>query len=167
VGGGCDLDWITEDLAIGGCCAPERFKDLARKHGLGAVVDVRAEAVDDAMAWDLCGVTFLSLPTDDHAAIAPSMLQAGLVFAETARSAGRRLLIHCQHGIGRSVMLALCVLVERGMQALDALTLIKARRHRASPSVAQVEAWRAWLAERGQAPPRFEACAAIVYARTG
>jgi len=167
VDGACDLDWITEDLAIGGCCAPGALSHLALRHRLGAVIDLRAEAIDDAAAWERCGVSFLSLPTEDLAAIGPSMLQAGLVFAQTARGAGRRLLIHCQHGIGRSVMLALCVLGERGVEALDALVLIKTRRHRASPSPPQLEAWRAWLAERGQTPPGFEACAAIAYARAG
>lgn len=165
MGGGCDLDWITPDLAVGGCCAPERVADLAREHGLGAVIDLRAETTDDAASWRRCGVTFLSLPTEDHAAIAPPMLRAGLDFAETARLAGRRLLIHCQHGIGRSVMLALCVLVARGGDALDALAMVKARRPKASPSPAQMEAWRDWLAGQGRAPPAFEACAAIAYRR--
>ena len=163
--GACDLDWITDDLAVGGFCAPDGLARLAREQGLGAVIDVRAEAVDDAGDWDRCGVTFLSLPTPDHAAIAPMMLRAGLAFAERARGAGRRLLIHCQHGIGRSVMLALCVLGQGGMAPLDALTLIKSRRRQASPSVAQMEAWRVWLADQGATPPRFEACAAIAYAR--
>jgi hypothetical protein len=165
VGGGCDLDWITPDLAIGGRCAPDGVEALARGQGLGAVIDVRAEEIDDPAVWDRCGVTFLSLPTDDHAAISAPMLRAGLDFAETARVAGRRLLIHCHHGIGRSVMLALCVLVERGAHALDALALVKARRTKASPSVAQLEAWRAWLTARGQVTPTFDACAAIAYRR--
>lgn len=165
MGGACDLDWITRDLAIGGRCAPDAVDALASRHGLGAVIDVRAEEIDDAAAWDRCGVTFLSLPTEDHGAISPSMLRTGLDFAESARIAGRRLFIHCQHGIGRSVMLALCVLVERGADALDALTLVKTRRAKASPSVAQMEAWRVWLSTRGQIPPTFEACAAIAYAR--
>lgn len=161
----CDLDWITEDLAVGGCCAPGRLADLARDHDLGAVIDLRAETVDDAASWRRYGVEFLSLPTEDHAAIAPAMLHAGLDFAQTARLADRRLLIHCQHGIGRSVMLALCVLVARGGDALDALSLVKARRPQASPSPAQMEAWRDWLAMQGRTAPAFEACAAIVYGR--
>ncbi len=163
--GGCDLDWITCDLAVGGCCAPKSLADLARDHGLGAVIDVRAETIDDAATWRRCGVAFLSLPTEDHAAIAGAMLRTGLDFAENARAAGRRVLIHCQHGIGRSVMLALCVLVARGSDALDALALVKARRPKASPSPVQMEAWRAWLAEQGRTPPAFAACAAIAYGR--
>ncbi|WP_297509968.1 dual specificity protein phosphatase family protein [uncultured Caulobacter sp.] len=167
MGDGCDLDWITEDLAIGGCCAPEALASLARDHRLGAVIDARAEAIDEAAAWESQGVVFLSLPTEDHAAVTPEMLRTGLDFAERAQRTGRRLLIHCQHGIGRSVMLALCVLVERGMGALEALVLVKSRRRKASPSVEQIEAWRAWLSRRGQAAPSFEACAAIAYARAG
>jgi protein-tyrosine phosphatase len=72
-------------------------------------------------------------------------------------------LIHCQHGIGRSALLALCVLVDCGHEPLAALELAKSRRAKVSPSPAQYEAWATWLRGREIAPPSFDAFAAIAY----
>ncbi len=158
-----DLDWLTPALAIGGCFAPEIAELLAREHRISGVVDLRAEACDDEPVLRRHAIELLHLPTEDHCAVAPRMLHAGVAFAARHLDAGSRVLIHCQHGIGRSALLALCVLVDRGHAPLAALELAKTRRAKVSPSPAQYEAWAAWLRERGAAVPSFDAFAAIAY----
>jgi hypothetical protein len=77
--------------------------------------------------------------------------------------------IHCEHGIGRSATLALCVLVASGHAPLDALELAKTQRPLVSPSPARYEAWVRWLARWRVAHrpawdlPEFEAFKAIAY----
>jgi hypothetical protein len=163
----CDFNWITEDLAIGGRCAMEHAETLAREHGVGAVIDLRAEDCDDPRVWGECGLLFLHLPTDDHAAIDLAMIDQGVAFARSARAMARRLLVHCEHGIGRSAMLVLCILTDRGVEPMAALRLVKERRARVSPSPAQYEGWVAWLRLRtpsGQAaPPTYAAFAEVAY----
>lgn len=156
-------DWVTTELAVGGSFPVERAERLARELGVGAVVDLRAEACDDAATLARCGLVFLHLPTRDHHAVSPAMLAEGVAFAAAQRAEGRRLLVHCEHGIGRSALLALCVLVDRGLPPLEALELAKRRRAVLSPSPAQYQAWRAWLDARGVEPPDFDAFAAIAY----
>ncbi|MDP8917227.1 MAG: dual specificity protein phosphatase family protein [Pseudomonadota bacterium] len=158
-----NLDWITPELAVGGSFPTERAEHLARELGVGAVVDLRAEACDDEEVLRRHGLVFLHLPTLDMHAVSPAMLAAGVDFCRTQLGAGRKLLIHCEHGIGRSALLALCVLVDAGMAPLEALELAKARRALVSPSMAQYEAWSAWLLDRGIEPPGFEAFAAVAY----
>lgn len=158
-----DLDWLTPALAIGGCFSSELSEALAREHHISGVVDLRAEACDEAQALARHGLELLHLPTADHCAVAPPMLRAGVAFAARHLDAGRRVLVHCQHGIGRSALLALCVLVDRGHEPLAALELAKSRRAKVSPSPAQYEAWAAWLRDRGIGPPSFDAFAAIAY----
>jgi hypothetical protein len=51
----CDFDWITDDLAIGGRCAMDRAEAFAREHGVGAVIDLRAEDRDDPELWSDAG----------------------------------------------------------------------------------------------------------------
>ncbi len=75
------------------------------------------------------------------------------------------MLIHCQHGIGRSALLALCVLVDQGWQPLDALTHAKDRRAQVSPSRSQYEGWAAWLRARGKSTRRTTTASAA--SRTG
>lgn len=158
-----NLDWITPELAVGGSFPSEQAEHLARALGLGAVVDLRSEACDDETVLARHGLLFLHLPTDDLNAVSRPMLDEGVRFTAAQLDAGRRVLIHCEHGIGRSALLALCVLVHRGLTPLEALELAKSRRARVSPNPPQYEAWCDWLEAGGIQAPGFDAFAAIAY----
>ena len=158
-----NLDWITPELAVGGSFPSERAEHLALELGIGAVVDLRAESCDDEAVLLQHGLLFLHLPTLDMHAVSPAMLGDCVAFSRTQLAAGRKLLIHCEHGIGRSALLALCVLVDAGMAPLEALELAKRRRALVSPSPDQYQSWAAWLRQRGTEPPDFDAFAAIAY----
>ena len=158
-----DFHWVMDGLAVGGCFPVESAPALARDHAIRAVVDMREEACDDADALARAELRFLHLPTPDLHAVLPEMLNRGVAFAAEHLDRDERVLIHCQHGIGRSAMLALCVMVNRGMEPLKALAQAKQRRMHVSPSPIQFEGWAAWLRERGHRPPPFEQFAAIAY----
>jgi protein-tyrosine phosphatase len=164
-----NLSWITDDLAVGGSFSTHDAERLARELGIKAVVDLRVEACDDAAVLKRHGIAFLHLPTEDHCAVSGPMLRKGVAFAGRHLDRAERVFLHCQHGIGRSALLALCVLVSRGHEPFSALRLAKERRSLVSPSPAQYEAWTEWLegwkAETGAAwtVPDFDAFAAIAY----
>jgi protein-tyrosine phosphatase len=155
------FSWITDMLAVGG-----RFEDaeaLARDHGIAAVIDLREEDRDDEHVLRRHGIALLHLPTPDMLGVSLRMLDDGVAFANRYLDAGKRVLVHCQHGIGRSAMLALSVLVSRGMSPLEALALAKDRRGVVSPSPEQFEAWTVWLRAHGYPVPTFAAFATIAY----
>ncbi|HEY8381452.1 MAG TPA: dual specificity protein phosphatase family protein [Microvirga sp.] len=164
-----NLTWITADIAVGGSFPADRAEHLATALAIRAVVDLRGEACDEEALLHRHGIAFLHLPTPDHGAVTEAMLDDGVAFAGAHLDRGERVLIHCEHGIGRSATLALCVLVSRGLAPLDALELSKSRRPLVSPSPAQYEAWIAWLArwQAGRAVPwtipSFDAFKAIAY----
>jgi protein-tyrosine phosphatase len=164
-----NLSWITDHLAIGGSFRSEAAEALARELRISAVIDLRIEACDDVALLRRHGIAFLHLPTEDHCAASQPMLREGVAFARRHLDRGKRVLIHCEHGIGRSATLALCVLVARGQAPLEALSLAKRRRSLVSPSPGQYEAWVSWLQgfqrESGAswAIPTFDAFAAIAY----
>jgi protein-tyrosine phosphatase len=171
VGPALDLSWITETFAIGGSFAPNQTEALAREHGVEAVVDLRGEGCDDEVLLAKHGIELLHLPTIDFEPISPRMLQRGIAFVTAHLTGGRRVLVHCAEGIGRSALLGLCVLVECGHAPISALVLAKSRRSQVAPSRAQYEAWARWLAsrrdERGAlwSIPTFEQFKAIVHRR--
>ena len=160
-----DLSWITADLAVGGRIQPGGAAVLAAEHAVGYVIDMREEACDDEAELAACGLRFLRLPTRDHHAPTQAQLDTGAAFADQAGREGGKLLIPCEHGIGRSATLALCVLAARGFEPLAALRRAKDRRALVSPSPAQYEAWAAWLRRRVSeaAIPGFDDFKAIAY----
>lgn len=164
-----NFDWITPTLAVGGSFPPEAIETLARDHGVAAVVDARAEAVDDEALMARHGIAFLHLPTDDMFALSDDDLDAGVAFASAHIDRGERVVIHCEHGIGRSALLALCVLVARGEAPLGALERAKTARARVSPSPHQFEGWAKWLDRHRRQTgakwslPSFDAFADIAY----
>jgi predicted protein tyrosine phosphatase len=158
-----NFDWITDDLAVGGCFPIERAAHLAAEHGIGAVVDLRQEACDDEAELAAAGLAFLHLPTPDLDPVSVAMLDSGVAFARDRIAAGDKLLIHCQHGVGRSALLALCLMVDQGWEPLDALSQAKDRRAAISPSPSQYQGWVRWLEHRGKAAPDFHAFGCIAY----
>jgi hypothetical protein len=158
-----DFHWLTGSLAVGGCFPIDRSSELARDHGIGAVVDLRQEDRDDDRRLRDAGIAFLHLPTPDLQPASTDMLDRGVRFARDQIGSGRRVLIHCHHGIGRSALLALCVLVDQGHEPLDALRLAKDSRELISPSLSQYQGWAEWLGSRGIAAPDYHSFGCIAY----
>jgi len=157
------FNWLTDDIAVGGCFPIERAAELGREHGVGAVVDLRAEDCDDPAQLAAAGLAFLHLPTPDMEPASVAMLEAGVDFARERLARGEKVLIHCQHGIGRSALLALCVMVDQGWAPLEALSQAKDRRAVISPSPSQFRGWVRWLEQRGVAAPDFHTFGCIAY----
>ena len=148
-----DLHFVTPGLAVGARFPMEAAARLAREHGVARVIDVRVEACDDEQVLRVHGIRLLHLPTQDTCAVSQERLRHGVAFASEGLDRGERVLVHCQYGIGRSALLALCVLVARGDAPLPALERLKAARPVISPSPEQLEALIAFSArvrtERG------------------
>jgi predicted protein tyrosine phosphatase len=139
-----NFDWITDHLAVGGSFRREQTERLT-EHGIRAVVDLRNEDVDDERLLGRHGIELLHLPTQDMCGVAQEHLDRGVRFAVRHLDRGERVLVHCEHGIGRSAVLALCILVQRGRAPLEALDLLKDRRARIAPSPEQFACWSRWL----------------------
>ncbi len=158
-----DLSWLMEGLAVGGCFPLERAAELAKSHGIRGVIDLREEDCDDEEVLKRAGVGFLHLPTPDLHPAPVTMLDQGVRFAGEHLDRGDAVLIHCQHGIGRSPLLALCVMVDRGLEPLAALEQAKDRRLKVSPSELQYRGWAEWLRSHGHTVPDYHAFGCIAY----
>jgi hypothetical protein len=163
-----NLDWLTEDLAIGGSFPPEATPRLAREYEITRVVDLRDEDCDEIVSLRRHGIRHLHLPTPDARAISPADIARGVAWVARAIAARRKVLIHCQHGIGRSALLAMCVLVDAGVPPLETMLLAKDAREVVSPSPEQLGAFLSFAGQRRRATapwvvPSFESLAAIAY----
>jgi hypothetical protein len=136
-----NMSWVNDHLAVGGRIRPGDIKTLALS-GVTHVVDTRSEYSDDKDALAKEQIDLLYLPTPDTYPLSIEQLMQGSEWADKHIREGGRVLIHCEHGIGRSVLLTCAVLVYEGMHARDALALVKRKRWQASPNQRQVNRLR-------------------------
>jgi protein tyrosine phosphatase (PTP) superfamily phosphohydrolase (DUF442 family) len=132
-----NLSWVTNHLAVGGRIRPEDIKALGLL-GVTHVVDTRAEYSDDEQALAKENIELLYLPTRDTFPLTVEQLMQGAAWVDARIKQDGRVLIHCEHGVGRSVLLTCAVLVYGGMHARDALQLVKLKRWQAAPNHRQV-----------------------------
>ncbi len=133
-----NMSWVTDTLAVGGRVRPEDIHRLAQA-GVSAVVDTRSEHQDDEKAMAAEGIALLLLPTLDTYPLSIEQLQEGATWVNEQIAQGKRVLIHCEHGVGRSVLLTAAVLVQQGMGADEALALVQQRRWQAAPNHRQTK----------------------------
>lgn len=133
-----NMSWITPQLAVGGRILPEDMQRLAAS-GVTRVVDTRSEHKDDEQALAQVGIELLYLPTPDTYPLTIEQLQEGSAWINHQIDTGQRVLIHCEHGVGRSVLLTVASLVARGMSAHDALSLVQRKRWQAAPNHRQMQ----------------------------
>ncbi len=140
-----NLTWIATDLAIGGQILPDEWPVLA-KAGVRAVVDCRAEACDPVELLRLLGIAFRRVPTPDAGHFTPLQVAEAVDWIERQWGEGRRVLVHCQAGKGRSVLIGAAALTRRGVSPDDALALIRARRPIVTPTPGQIARLREFAA---------------------
>jgi len=106
-----------------------------------------------------CSVEFISFPIPDRGTPASRDAVAALVQdLEQALTAGKNVALHCRQGIGRSALLAACLLVSAGLDADAAFRRIRAARGCPVPDTMEQQEWvRAFaaqpLAVREASPP--------------
>lgn len=136
-----NLTWIADDLAIGGRILHDEWPRLSQE-GLGAVVDCRAEGRDPDALLARLGIDFLHLPTADSGDFDAAAVTAAASWIDQRRAAGRRVLVHCRAGRGRSVLLAAAALALRGISPDESLDLIRAKRPIVTPTPGQEQRLR-------------------------
>jgi protein-tyrosine phosphatase len=101
---------------------------------------LRAEESDDPYLLSQHGLRFLHLPMTDCDPLTQDQMRDGSRWIAAERSAGRKVLAHCQHGVGRSVMLIAAVLIGEGMPPTAALDHIRTRRPQMALGATQLAA---------------------------
>ncbi|PRY25062.1 Cyclin-dependent kinase inhibitor 3 (CDKN3) [Aliiruegeria haliotis] len=124
--------------------------ETIRDWGAAAVVSMtpteemqRLGAQDLPIALDAAGIIWHALPITDFGApqAASDAQWANLSRALHAElDAGRKVLLHCRGGRGRSGMVALRLMVERGVDPASALAELRTLR----PGAVETEAQLAW-----------------------
>lgn len=114
------LKWITESLAVG--YAPNSEDDLRviQAAGIGAIVNLCAECYDLHEAQSAFGFEVNYLPVVDESVPTLEELEARIDWIQQQIEAGKRVLVHCRYGIGRTGTLVLAFLLDDGHRFSEA-----------------------------------------------
>jgi atypical dual specificity phosphatase len=79
--------------------------------------------------WRKAGIEFLNLPNPDMTPVRDEDVERGVEFLHRNISLGRRVLVHCQAGVGRSATIVICYLIKHGgMSPRHAAAFVQAKR---------------------------------------
>jgi len=112
---GYDLTWVTDNLAVG--AAPMSYSDLdtIRAEGIDAIINLCGEFCDLHELEQGSGFEVYYLPIEDERAPDMEEMEKGLAWLDEALYLGKRVLVHCRFGVGRTGTFVTAYLLRKGL----------------------------------------------------
>lgn len=124
--------WVTEQLAVGAAPMSYAQLDCLREAGIGAILNLCGEFCDLHDIECAAGFEVYHMPLADEEAPELAELEKALAWLDEAIYLGKKVLIHCRHGIGRTGTVLNAYLLRRGLG--HRLAWFKLRTLRSKPA---------------------------------
>ncbi|PID71619.1 MAG: hypothetical protein CSB34_06615 [Desulfobulbus propionicus] len=128
------VTWITDYLAVGH--APMSYDDLdsIRDQGISGIVNLCGEFSDLHELEEGAGFEVFYIPIPDETAPTLAEMEKGLEWLDEAVYLGKKVLIHCKHGVGRTGTFITAYMLRRGFNMKKASKVLKKAKARANPT---------------------------------
>ncbi len=123
-----NLSWVTPQLAVGRAPMSYAELDLIRDHGIDAIVNLCAEFSDLPGLEEGSGFEVFYLPVRDLGSPEMEGMEHGLAWLDEAIDLGKKVLVHCRQGIGRSGTLVSSYFAKKGLDLKGAAHKLKLTR---------------------------------------
>lgn len=149
-----EIYWITDWLAImprprGGDWLEDEVESL-KQQGVTTVVSllerdeiIELELREEESFCDKCGLKFLSFPIPDRQV--PASAEKTVIFIEKLQNLlnqKERIAVHCRQGVGRSSLIAACIMVNNSNASVDkAFAQISEARKCVVPDTPEQREW--------------------------
>lgn len=109
-----NLSWITENLALGHAPMSYAELDSLREQGISVIMNLCAEFCDLHEIEANHGFEVYYLPVIDNEAPAEPELEKALDWLDEAVYLGKKVLVHCRYGMGRTATFVAAYLLRKG-----------------------------------------------------
>ena len=127
-----ELTWITEHLAAGYATLSYADLDTVKAAGIDTIVNLCGEFCDLHEIQQNSGFEVYYLPIQDECAPDMGEMESALAWVEHKISEGKKVLVHCRFGVGRTGTFVSAYLMRTGMDLKAAEKILK--KTRANPS---------------------------------
>ena len=126
------ITWITESLAVGYAPMSYAQLDAIKAQGIDAIVNLCAEFSDLHEIESASGFEVYYLPIWDEDIPEIKEMEKALAWLDEAIYLGKKVLVHCRHGIGRTGTFVTSYMIRRGLTLKAASKKLKSSN--ATPS---------------------------------
>lgn len=110
-----NVTWVTDRLAVGHAPMSHAELDALKAEGIDAIMNLCAEFCDLHEIQRQAGFEVYYMPVVDEEAPEMKELEQALSWLDEAVYLGKKVLIHCRHGIGRTGTVLNAYLLRRGL----------------------------------------------------
>ena len=126
------VTWITNSLAVGRAPMSYAEFDSIKTQGIDGIINLCAEFSDLHELEESSGFEVYYLPIWDEDIPKIEAMENALAWLDEAIYLGKKVLVHCRHGVGRTGTLVTSYMIRRGLTLKAAAKKLKASK--ANPS---------------------------------
>lgn len=142
-------DWLEDEVRA--------WRSARVEVVVSALEQEEIDELELAQEPDLCrahGIMYTVFPIPDRGVPSSTQATADLVRGlESQLAAAHNVAIHCRQGVGRSAVLAACLLTRAGVDDRTAFERIRAARGCSVPDTPEQHEWVAWFARQPRVVP--------------
>jgi len=135
-----NFSWLIEGEIAGMAKPASSVYDLEflKENGFEAIVSLTEFPLNEALVEEF-GFSVKHIPVRDFEAPTLEQVKDFIAFAEKARAEGKKLVVHCDAGIGRTGTVLACYLVSKGYNAAEAIEEVRVKRPGSVETIEQEE----------------------------
>ncbi|ODS29671.1 MAG: putative phosphatase [Candidatus Scalindua rubra] len=124
-----NFSWLIKG-EIAGMAKPEstiKNFEILKDNDIEAIVSLTDFSLDKGLIEEF-GFEVKHIPIKDFSTPRIEQIEEFLEFAEKIRAVGKKLVVHCDGGLGRTGTMLACYLVDKGINAAKAIEIVRRKR---------------------------------------